>query len=66
MTYQQAIKAGYKPADTKLQRGYVSRKINVNNQPVIEAGGRRKGELYVELPSWQSTVYCIRQYLTKD
>lgn len=63
MTYAAAIKAGYKAADTKYQRGYVSRLADPDVQPVQTAGGNRKGQLYVLLPCYCSTQYCIRQYL---
>lgn len=63
MTYLDAIKAGYKTADTKYQRGYVSRLAGPDAQPVRTAGGTRKGQLYVLLPCYCSTQYCIRQYL---
>lgn len=63
MTYADAIKAGYKTADAKYQRGYISRLTDPGAQPVQTAGGNRKGQLYVLLPCYCSTQYCIRQYL---
>lgn len=65
MTYAEAKAQGYKDAGQTWFRGYVSRRVNPDNQPVKVAGGSRKGELYVELPSWESTTYSIRQYLAK-
>ena len=65
MTYKDAISQGYKAGDTKYQRGYVSRRIDPLSQTVHTAGGNRKGQLYILLPSYQSTQYCIRQYLVK-
>lgn len=65
MTLRQALDKGYTMGDTAYFRGYVSRKINPDCQPVKTAGGRRAGELYVELPCWQSSQYAIRQYLRK-
>ncbi len=38
MTYADAIKAGYKIADTKYQRGYISRRADPDAQPVRVAG----------------------------
>ena len=64
-TYEEAIAMGYTPTFTSLQRGYVSRKMDMDIAPVMVAGGNRKGMLYVLLPCWQSTQYCVRQYLTK-
>lgn len=66
MTYQDAIKAGYKPGSTKYQRGYISRRAVAEMQPVRTAGGRRKGQLYALFPCYTSTRYCIRQYLIKE
>lgn len=65
MTYKQAIEQGYKTADTKYQRGYISRKANIDDLPVMTAGGNRKNQLYVLLPCWNSSQYCVRQYLVK-
>lgn len=65
MTYKQALEAGYKRADQKYQRGYVSRKTNIENQNVFTAGGSRKNQKYILLPCYSSTQYCIRQYLAK-
>lgn len=64
-TYYDAIAAGYVPGDIMLQRGYVSRKVCKDTQPVHIAGGRRKGQLYILLPNWESTQYCYRLYLVK-
>lgn len=63
MTYLEAKAKGYKDGRTAYQRGYVSRKTNIENQPVLKSG---RCELYVLLPNWNSTRYCIRQYLTKE
>jgi hypothetical protein len=65
MTYREAIASGYKPVDQTYQRGYISRKIDPNNQVVMVAGGNRKGDKYILLPCWHSTQYCIRQYITR-
>lgn len=65
MTYQEALNEGYVWAETSIRRGYVSRKIDIYSQPVKEAGGRKKGRLYVDFPSWRSTGYHTRQYLIK-
>lgn len=66
MTYREALAAGYRDADARMYRGYVSRKIDIMAQEVQIAGGSRKGELYVELPNPRSTYYgLLRQYLYK-
>ena len=54
---------GYELADCSLARGYVSRKAKAFE--VKEAQGRRKGQLYIELPHPKSTQYHIRQYLRR-
>ena len=66
MTYAEAKASGYKAVDAAWARGYVSRKIKVDEQPVYEAGGRRKGLLYVDAPSWMSSQYHTRIYLSKE
>lgn len=65
MTYDEAINNGYKNGEQRFFMGYVSRKANIANQEVKIAAGSRKGEMYVELPYWNSTKYSIRQYLVK-
>lgn len=62
MTYLEAKKQGYKDGRQSYQRGYVSRRVNTNDQSVLISG---RGEMYVLLPCWTSTQYCIRQYLYK-
>jgi hypothetical protein len=63
MTLKQALAKGYTYADQSWRRGYVSRKMDVMEQEVWEAGGWRKGQLYVVVPSWKSCTYSVRQYL---
>lgn len=65
MSFKEAISNGYQMGSTSFQRGYISRKTNTNDQPVKVAGGNRRGELYILLPNYDSTKYCIRQYLRK-
>lgn len=57
MTYKQAIDAGYKNGRTSLERGYISRRINVENQHVYYSGRGGKGDPYVILPCFFSTGY---------
>lgn len=66
MTYLEAIKSGYCEGDTKYQRGYISRKTDINNQIVRVAGGSRHGDLYVIAPCYHSTQYVVRVYLRKE
>lgn len=65
MTLKEALAQGYKFTDSTWERGYVSRKQDNMTATVRTAGGRRKDQLYVLLPSHLSTRYCIRQYLMK-
>lgn len=65
MNLKEALEQGYKMADMKYQRGYVSRKTNREEQKVQVAGGSRKGQLYVLVPCFESTQYCYRLYLTR-
>lgn len=64
-TYGAALAAGYSDGDQTWERGYISRKSKLDDLPVKVAGGNRKGNLYVLLPAYTSTQYCIRQYLVK-
>lgn len=66
MTVREAHEQGYRDWDISYFRGYVSRKTNTDNQPVKVAGGRRKGQLYYEAPSFLSTKYALRVYITKE
>ena len=65
MTYDEALKAGYRTVVQRYFRGYVSRKVDIGKQPVKTAKGNRKGQPYVELPCFHSSQYAIRQYLSK-
>lgn len=63
LTYGQVLTMGYRDADSRYQRGYISRRVDADSQPVHVAGGNRRGALYVLLPAANSSQYCIRQYL---
>lgn len=65
MTYGEALEQGYTDAECSFRRGYISRKVDIYKQPVKEAGGRKKGRLYVEFPHYGSSGLYIRQYLNK-
>lgn len=64
-TLKEAIANGYMITEKRLARGYISRRVNPAYQPVKIAGGSRKGQLFVELPNFESTTYHYRCYLTK-
>lgn len=66
MTLHEALLNGYKVGEVKYQRGYVSRKVNVAYQPVLTAKGSRKKQLYVLMPCFTSSQYCLRAYLVKS
>lgn len=61
MKYSEALKKGWKEGRVAWARGYISRKVNQMDQLVYRSA---RGEYYVELPSWQSSQYFHRQYLT--
>lgn len=65
LTYKQAIENGWKILDEKLQRKYVSRKLNLDDQPILQVTGNahRSGEYYVEVPSQSNGYYSTRRYL---
>lgn len=70
MNLKEAYENGYRLADCQYQNGYVSRKCDIDMiEPekirVYEAGGKRKGQLYVLRPCFNTSRYCFRQYLTK-
>ena len=46
-------------AFTSYQRGYISRKTCLDNQPILHG---RKGD-YVLGPAFNTTQFCIRYYL---
>ena len=50
--------------DVKPDRRYVKRHTaSYLEQELLVAGGHRKGQHYVLMPSWESTAYCCRYYL---
>lgn len=65
MTAAEALDQGYKIKELRLQHGYVSRKLTFEEAEVLEAKGRRKGQLYFLWPSYVRTRYCYRVYLEK-
>lgn len=65
MTYGEAKALGYETYETRFAAGYLSRKIDVDAQPVETAGGSRRGELYVDVPNYGSTRYHYRLYIRK-
>lgn len=64
-TLNEALNQGYRMADTTYQRGYISRKVNMYDQPVKVAGGSRRGQLYIEAPCSTSTQYSYRIYIAR-
>lgn len=62
LTMDAIVANGYEVTSSSLARGYVSRKTTIFE--IKEAGGRRKGQLYIEVPHMKSTQYHWREYLT--
>ena len=58
---------GYVYGDIVWQRGYVSRKLTTYACTPVYAvtRGKRKGQLFILVPSYISTRYCRRIYLAK-
>ena len=48
----------------KYQSGYISRRTNIDNQPVKI--NRKSGLCYVLVPCRESTYYCYREYYKID
>lgn len=63
-TYGEAKAAGWIETDSTWTRGYVSRRSNIDDLTIHAAGGSRRGQFFVLIPSWRSTQYCIRQYIS--
>lgn len=66
MNYREALEQGYKVAFVRSHNGYVSRKVKIDDQPVLVAQGKRKGMLYVETPNYETTGTHYRVYLEKE
>ena len=66
-TFEDFQNQGYVFSDIVWQRGYVSRKITTNaTRPVYSVTrGKRKGQLFIVMPSYLSTRYCRRIYITR-
>lgn len=65
-TAGEAKAAGYEVYATAYQRGYVSRRGDWRDAIVYTAGGSRRGELYYLAPSYKSTRYCLRRYISNE
>lgn len=63
MTYREALDMGYKPVRTALERGYVSRKVDIMKQPVLES--KRCGK-YIKAPLFDTSKYLARIYISKE
>lgn len=63
MTFREALEQGYLPVRTAMERGYVSRKVDVMEQPVLES--RRCGK-YIQAPLYDTSRYFARIYIAKE
>lgn len=63
MTYRDALDMGYKPVRRSLERGYVSRKVDIMDQPVLES--KRCGK-YIQAPMFDTSRYFARIYISKE
>jgi hypothetical protein len=65
-TVKNYLDAGYNYAGSSWARGYVSRKnYNSQNQPVYKSKSKNVPPFFFFAPSWQSTQYCKKIYLSK-
>ena len=66
-TYEDFREQGYVYGDIVWQRGYVSRKLTTYACTPVYAvtKGKRKGQLFILIPSYISTRYCRRIYLVR-
>lgn len=65
--YSDYLNEGWTFGDIKKQRGYVSRVLTYTGEEAVYTvtHGKRKGQIFVLYPSYESTRYCLRVYLTK-
>lgn len=63
MTYREALEMGYKPVRRALEHGYVPRKVDIMNQPVLES--KRCGK-YIQAPLFDTNRYFVRIYISKE
>lgn len=60
MTYAEVKANGWKDGHTAYAKGYISRKVDIDNQPVKQTA---RGWYYIEKPAYNTTQYYVRQYL---
>lgn len=63
MTYREALDMGYKPIRRALEHGYISRKVDIMNQPVLESKSCGK---YIQAPLFDTNHYFARIYISKE
>ena len=62
----EARKLGWKVLEVCSAYGYLSRKTDLDSQPLkVCKKGRHKGLFYFESPSYKSTKYHDRVYITQ-
>lgn len=65
VTAAEMLAAGWMESDQSFERGYLSRRTKVENQPVLLAGrGTRNNMPYFLKPTWATNRFCVRQYLS--
>lgn len=62
MTRKELIEQGFKSYYIRYTKGYVSRKANTDLLPA--KWSERKKMWYVNMPCWESSRYCYREYFT--
>lgn len=66
-TYKDFVDNGFYPSgDVTMQRGYTRRKEPIMDKDVyLVERGPHSGQVFILMPSYESTRYCLRVYLTK-
>lgn len=63
-TFKEAKEMGWVVYDVMTCAGYLSRRIDIDNQPIIlSKKGARSGEYYFKTPNYQETGYHYRNYI---
>lgn len=62
--------AGFIFGEARIARGYTKRDskgeaAGTRRYRIQQAGGRRKGQIFIDMPSYGGTQYHIRQYLVR-
>lgn len=62
MKRKQLVENGYKLHHVGSKRGYVSRKVDINELTAVEYSGKFGDGYTVNTPRWDTTKYCNVEY----